>query len=78
MNQFDYYKVEIFPYNHTGLHGGVERMYQVTVEMNGEKIGNMTSVPSDVPSYITELDYVARLTTEIIRKLQKNENISSR
>jgi hypothetical protein len=75
MSQFDHYKVEILPYNYTGMHGGVERVYQVTVEMNGEKMANMMKVPGNAPSYISELDYVARLTQDIIRRLDTTGKI---
>lgn len=77
MGQFDRYKVEIFPRSYSGVHGGVERVYEVTVEMNGEKKAR-TSVPVDIPSYMTELDYVAKLTQDIIRDLQKDEAASDR
>lgn len=78
MKQFDYYKVEIFPYNFSGLHGGVERIYEITIEMNGKKIQHRTPMIPNVPSYMTELDYVAQMTKKIIQKLQEDENTSSR
>ena len=72
--QLDMYEVRVLPYNYAGMHGGIEKTYQITVVVNGEEKSMLKSVAADIPPYLTEIDILNRMTAEMLQALRKEQD----
>lgn len=67
MGQLDYFNIEIRPWVFAGQHGGEEKLYKISVQVDGEKYA--FERPGGVPPYMTQLEYLTRLSLELRDKL---------
>lgn len=75
--QLEMYELRVLPYNYAGIHGGVERTYEITVKVNGQEFHQIKSVPAEVPPHMSEIEVLNRMTQELLSKLkQKHEAVS--
>lgn len=72
--QLDLYEVRVLPWNYAGEHLGIEKIYELTVSVNGEKLGQSQMVPANIPPHMNEFEFLNRLTQSVIRKLQEEDN----
>lgn len=63
MSKLDYFNIEIRPYIYAGTHGGEEKTYRITVQADGEKFS--LEKPGQVPPYMTEIEFLTRLSLHI-------------
>ena len=71
------YEVRIVPSMFAGFHGGIEKIYEITAYVNGEKL-NVTRVGDNIPPQMTEIEFLNRASMSIIDGLRsKYEQDSS-
>ena len=63
------YEVRIVPYTFAGFHGGIEKVYEVTAYVNGEKL-NVTKLADNIPPQMTEIEFLNRTSMYIIDELR--------
>lgn len=63
------YEVRIVPYTFAGSHGGTEKVYEITAIVNGKKL-NVTTLGDRTPPTMNEIEFLNRISMEIIDELR--------
>jgi len=61
--QLEYFKIEIKPFLYAGLRGGVEKVYNITAQVDGIK--HQVERVTTIPPYMSELEFLTRMALEI-------------
>jgi hypothetical protein len=71
MGKLDYFKIEMKPMHYIGLHGGEEKVYSITAQINGIKHQTERVMPP--PPYMSEIEFLTLMAIEIRDTLTRYE-----
>ena len=66
----EYFKFEIKPWHFSGQAGGVEKLLEIEVQVNGEKYNSQRVIPNQRP-FETEVEYFNRMAVEMLHEKLK-------
>ncbi len=65
MSKLEYFKFEVKPFVYGGLNGGSERLYEITIQANGERfIQTSSGIP---PTHMSEIEFLTRMSWKAMR-----------
>ncbi len=70
MSKLDMFQITVRPWEYKGFNGGVERLYEIRVRVNGEDV-TTTKVAPEIPPQMTEIEVLTRMARDIIYELDK-------